>query len=88
MKISKVLTQIDRDIASLKANITELENISAKMREEYKQERTNKAIEELMKMSNLLNYEKIAGVSANAFAVINPWLWKIIEILDPNIDRD
>ena len=88
MKISKVLTQIDRDISSLKANITELENISAKMREEYKQERTNKAIEELMKMSNLLNYEKIAGVSANAFAVINPWLWKIIEILDPNIDRD
>lgn len=88
MKISKVLTQIDRDIASLKANITELENISAKMREEYKQERTNKAIEELMKMSNLLNYEKIAGVSANAFAVINPWLWGIIEILDPDIDRD
>ena len=89
MKISKVLTQIDRDIASLKANITELENISAKMREEEgKQERINKAIEELMEMSNLLNFERIAGVSANAFAVINPWLWKIIEILDPNIDRD
>ena len=95
MNSNEVILQLDEEMKKLKENISALEEEISKVKKQNdrieieKQERINKAIEELMEMSNLLNFERIAGVSANAFAVINPWLWKIIEILDPDIiDRD
>lgn len=94
MNSNEVILQLDEEMKKLKENISALEEEISKVKKQNdrieieKQERINKAIEELMEMSNLLNFERIAGVSANAFAVINPWLWGIIEILDPDIDRD
>ena len=95
MNSNEVILQLDEEMKKLKENISALEEGINNVKKQNdrieieKQERIDKAIEELMEMSNLLNFERIAGVSANAFAVINPWLWKIIEILDPDIiDRD